>query len=148
MAPCHVLQTKAVPTFQNAAFNEAVHSTRRVGATNFCFQLQSKAAGAGSNHAKKNCCHFDITARCCLLMYSKWKRQQVVCAVSRFAFTVDICSHLKNSLKQSTRVIHAVTTTCLRCKYSFELQRIQAEDPHVEHAMTLAFTVEGFFFFS
>ena len=35
-----------------------------------------------------------------------------------------------------------MTTTCLRCKYSFELQRIQADYPHVEHAMTLEFTVE------
>ena len=41
--------------------------------------------------------------------------------------------------------MHAVTTMQPACKYSFELQRIQAEDPHVVHAMTLAITVEVFF---
>ena len=40
--------------------------------------------------------------------------------------------------KQRPRVVHAVTITCLHCKYSFELQRRQAEDPRVVHAMTLA----------
>ena len=47
--------------------------------------------------------------------------------------------------KQRPRVVHAVTTTCLHCKYSFELQRRQAEDPRVVHAMTLAPAVENFF---
>ena len=42
-------------------------------------------------------------------------------------------------------MVHAVTTTCLHCKYSFELQRRQAEDPRVVHAMTLASAVEDFF---
>ena len=31
-------------------------------------------------------------------------------------------------------MVHAVTITCLHCKYSFELQRRQAEDPRVVHA--------------
>ena len=43
-------------------------------------------------------------------------------------------------------MLHAVTTTCLHCKYSFELQRKQAGDPRVVHAMTLASAVEDFFF--
>ena len=47
--------------------------------------------------------------------------------------------------KQRPRVVHAVTTTCLHCKYSSELQRRQAEDPRVIHAMTLASAVEDFF---
>ena len=33
-------------------------------------------------------------------------------------------------------MVHALTITCLHCKYSFELQRRQAEDPRVVHAMT------------
>ena len=35
-------------------------------------------------------------------------------------------------------MVHAVTITCLHRKYSFELQRRQAEDQRVVHAMTLA----------
>ena len=35
--------------------------------------------------------------------------------------------------KQSHRVVHAVTATCLQCKFLLELQRGQVEEPRVVH---------------
>ena len=38
--------------------------------------------------------------------------------------------------KQSPRVVHAVTATCLQCKFLLQLQRWQAEEPRVVHVTT------------
>ena len=38
--------------------------------------------------------------------------------------------------KQSPRVVHAVTATCLQCKFLLHLQRRQAEEPRVVHVTT------------
>ena len=97
-----------------------------------------KAAGAGSAEEpwKKRSPFWHLCN--VFLKYSKWQRNYTHCKFgacfhrwTEFAFSW-------RTGKQRPRVVHAVTITCLHCKYSFELQRRQADDPRVVHAMTLA----------
>ena len=99
--------------------------------------LLGKAAGAGSEEPWKKRSPFSHLCNL-FLMYSKWQPNYTHCKFgtcfhrwTEFAFSW-------RTGKQRPRVVHAVTITCLHSKYSFELQRRQAEDPRVVHAMTLA----------
>ena len=96
-----------------------------------------KVTGAGSEEPWKKRSPFWHLCNV-FLMYSKWKPNYTHCKFgacfprwTEFAFSW-------RTGKQRPRVVHAVTITCLHSKYSFELQRRQAEDPRVVHAMTLA----------
>ena len=106
-----------------------------------------KAAGAGSEEPWKKRSTFSHLCNL-FLMYSKWQPNYTHCK-----FRASACFHCWTEFAFSWRTekqrprfvdLHAVTITCLNCKYSFGLQRRQAEDPRVVHAMTLASAVEDF----
>ena len=103
-----------------------------------------KAAGAGPEEPwkKKRSPFWHVCNM--FLMYSKWQPNYTHCKFgacfhcwTEFAFSW-------RTEKQRPRLVHAVTIICLHCKYSFELQRSQAEDQHAVYAMTLASAVDDF----
>ena len=96
-----------------------------------------KAAGAGSEEPWKKRSPFSHLCNV-FLMYSKWQPNYTHCKFGAcFHRWIEFAFSWRTG-KQRPRVVHTVTITCLHCKYSFELQRRQAEDPRVVHAMTLA----------
>ena len=96
-----------------------------------------KAAGDASEETWKKRSTFSHLCNV-FLMYSKWQPNYTHCKFGAYFHRWTEFAFTWRTGKQRPRVVHAVTITCLHSKYSFELQRRQAEDPRVVHAMTLA----------
>ena len=108
MAPCHVLQTKAVLTFQNPAFNEEVHGYQASQGNNLLFSATEQMHRESFWSWNQSC---------------KKRFSAILTSLQGAVFSCIQSGRSNGSYMQNgtatggTLVVHAVTATCLHCKY-------------------------------